>query len=510
MKRVEEVLAWFESLYVNDSIYIYGGNAQVITPELCNTLFRNYGNSTYDRAYFDAKLVEGYGHIGADCSGAFYPLSGKDNTAQGYYDLCPDRGLIGRMDRDKPCMVFKGKSDKSITHIGMYMGDGNVIEMKSSKENCVKAPLDGHGWKYYGIPDWIDYSGEKPVPQTASIDGVKGVDLSSNQEIVEFPTLKHYGYEFVILRTILKSGAVDSKYGQYLKEALSNGLKVGVYIYSYDMSQTDAITSAEKMDALLTGYSGIPVFYDLEYKAQLEKIGREGVSEVAWAFIRKMEQLHRPVYIYCSLDWYNNVLNKSLRPYIAWIARYGKNTGTLNNAYKPNVGERIWQYTSKGLVPGVTDYVDVNVCYDMSLFDGQGSSVPDPAPKQDYTLQSINVLGRVTASSLNIREEPNTECQILGVYRNGEIIPLFALSSNGWYKTDKGFVSAKFVKYLQGRVVKCNSLNVRKYSNTTAERITTIPRGTIFIIMNRQNDWYNILLADNTVGWVSGKYVELL
>ena len=168
MIKVSEVVKHFESLYKNKAIYLWGANCEVITQELCNKLYRNFKSSKYDLNYYQNKFNEGKGKIGADCSGAFYTISGFDTTAQGYYSKCSVKGVISAIPKDKPCLVFKGTSTSKITHIGMYMGDGNVIEMKSSKENCVKDVLDGKGWKWFGIPDWIDYSSMENKNKTFS------------------------------------------------------------------------------------------------------------------------------------------------------------------------------------------------------------------------------------------------------------------------------------------------------------------------------------------------------
>lgn len=511
MKTVKEVIQYFENLYMSSAVYLWGANGETITPALVDKLFKAYGNATYNQKYYSDKLAEGLGRIGADCSGAFCPVSGFDSTAQGYYSKCTDKGLIGQIDRNKACLVFKGNASNKITHIGFYLGDGNVIEMKSSKDNCVKAPLDGHGWKFYGVPTWIDYGNStdnQMVAKTATAMNL-GVDLSANQGNVDFQKLKKAGISFVILRTILKSGKVDTMFHTYLSGAESTGMRTGVYIYSYDRTDLEAIVSAEEVVNLLNGRR-LPIFLDLENAEQRNAIGKAGITKVANAFIQTCRKHGYDCYIYCNLDWYKNVIDDSLKPYAVWIARYGANDGTINLNYKPNVGEKIWQYSSKGKVDGINGDVDVDICYDMSIFDGStvtsGTAVNSP-----YTLTSINVLGKVTASSLNIRKEPTTNSAIVGGYKNGDIIPLLGLvAENGWYKTDKGYVSGKYVVYLQGKVDNCTALNVRKHSNASSEIVTTINRGTVFIIMNRQNDWYNIILSENLTGWVSSKYVTLI
>lgn len=500
MKTVAEVIQYFEHLYMSSAVYTWGMNGEIITPETIQKAYKTYGSNTYNKAYYDDKLIEGQGRIGADCSGAFYPVSGGDKTAQAYYTSCTEKGLIDRMDRSKPCLVFKGTASNKITHIGFYCGNGYVIEMKSSKDNCVKDKLDGKGWKFYGVPNWIDYGGSNSKT-TQTI----GIDVSSFQGEIDFEKVKAAGIKFVIIRSILKSGKVDTMYHKYLADAERVGLKIGVYIYSYDHTELEAIASAEKVMGLLNG-KRLPIFLDLENKDQRTEIGREGINKIAHAFLKTCQQKNYDCYVYVNQDWYKNVLDDSVRPYAVWIARYGKNDNSINDIYKPNVGEKIWQYSSMGRVDGINANVDMDVCYDMSIFSGLPVT-----PTTSYEVTSINVLGKVTASALNIREQPTTDSAIVGKHKNGDIIPLIGIvKANGWYKTDKGFVSGKYVQYLQGKVDNCTALNVRQYSNASSTILKTIQRGTTFIIMNKQNDWFNVLLADNTVGWVSGKYVTVL
>ena len=135
-KKVHEVISYFENLYANKAVYLWGANGEIITKELCDRLFKSYGSSAYNRTYYDNKLKEGLGKIGADCSGAMYPVSGFDTTAQGYYNKCVSKGNISSIPKDTACLVFKGKSTSAINHIGFYPGNGSVytIEMKSSKD----------------------------------------------------------------------------------------------------------------------------------------------------------------------------------------------------------------------------------------------------------------------------------------------------------------------------------------------------------------------------------------
>ena len=61
--------------------------------------------------------------------------------------------------------------------------------------------------------------------------------------------------------------------------------------------------------------------------------------------------------IYANLDYFNGKLNSSkLDRYDKWLAQWSSKP-----TYNKNFG--IWQYSSKGTVPGITGNVDLNVSY---------------------------------------------------------------------------------------------------------------------------------------------------
>lgn len=498
MKKVNEVIQYFEDLYSCGAIYLWGSNGQIITKELCDSLYQKYGSKTYTKEYYDNKFLEGAGKIGADCSGAMCPMSGFDTTAQKYYDKCSIKGSINFLDKKLPCLVFKGKTPAEINHIGFYCGNGYVIEMQSSKTNCVKSKLETGNWNYFGVPLWIDYSS----------DPVYGIDISSIQGNVDFTAVKKAGYKFVILRTVIKDGTIDKKFKDNYAGAKAAGLKLGVYTLSYSRTEMDAIMSAQKIIAALNG-DKIPIFLDLEKDGQqLDAIGKDGINRIAKAFQQTCDQYGYPFYIYCNLDWYKNVLDSIMKPYAVWIARYGKNNGSYNNTDKPNIGEKIWQFTSKAKVPGINKDVDKNICYDMSIFGITPKITVTPKPS--YKIENINVIGIVTSNGLRIRTEPNTDSQIVGSLSKGDIIPLTGKVSNDWYRTDKGYVSGQYIKYLQGEVVNCNKVNVRQMPDKSSQSLRIAYPGDTFLILKGLNDWYNVLFSDDLTGWIKKDYVAFI
>lgn len=165
-------------LSLANALYVWGANCETITEDYMDELYRNYGTSTYNKAYYKNKLVAGAGKLGADCSGALCPISGYDTTAQGYYNRCTKRGSIESIPTDKVCLVFKTNSKGTINHVGCYTGDGYVSEMASSSLNYQRKVLKGNGWDLWGLPDFVDYT-DTTVVEKLDVDGEWGRDTTT-------------------------------------------------------------------------------------------------------------------------------------------------------------------------------------------------------------------------------------------------------------------------------------------------------------------------------------------
>jgi len=200
----KQLLEWFEYLWQSKAIYLWGANSEKITKKLTDKLYSWFASKKYNKAYYDNKLKEGEGKIGADCSGSFYPISGFDTTADGYYHKCKEKGSIVKTPRQKVCQVFHRSLTGDITHIGLYCGNGYTIEMKSSKDNCVKQKFNPLRWTYYGIPDWITRENPFVEPDETIQLGSKGVGVKWVQW-----ELREAGYKLDIDG---KCGKITEKY----------------------------------------------------------------------------------------------------------------------------------------------------------------------------------------------------------------------------------------------------------------------------------------------------------
>lgn len=209
---------------------------------------------------------------------------------------------------------------------------------------------------------------------------IKGVDVSSYQGVIDWKKAKAAGVGFVILRSILKNGTLDSSFNRNYESARAVGLPVGLYKYSYAMTVEQAKAEAQ---AVIKALSGRPlqcnVWMDLEDSSQ-RRLSKSQLTAIIEAFKNVIESAGYKFGIYCNLDWYKNVIDVKKFTCPFWIARYPdsktiKLTVKASSKSKPIISHELWgwQYSSKGQVDGIKGNVDVNECY-VELTDTQAET----------------------------------------------------------------------------------------------------------------------------------------
>jgi GH25 family lysozyme M1 (1,4-beta-N-acetylmuramidase) len=346
---------------------------------------------------------------------------------------------------------------------------------------------------------------------------LNGIDISSYQGIIDWEKVKSHGINFAILRGVTKNGNLDTTFELNYQNAKSANVEIiGVYHFSYALDEATAKKDAENMIRKLNGKK-INIYLDLEWAKQ-GVLGKSKVTSIAKAYVNTCKSLGYTCHIYSNLDWYKNKYNASELSALDckfWIARHpSSDNGKIKDHLKPNVGEAMWQYSSKGNVSGISGNVDMNVVYDESLLDTTTPVVTTPT----ITETAITLIGKITSvsSGLTIRTAPNKSSNKVGLYTKGDAVQLIAKTSNGWYRTSKGYISGDYVSAAIGQVYNCGGLNFRVSSAPGAKIITTLSPGNEtqaadkITLLSEENGWYKAKLDDGTVGWVSKKYIRIL
>lgn len=160
--------------------------------------------------------------------------------------------------------------------------------------------------------------------------------------------------------------AEDERFRENIQQALKYKLKVGVYFFSQAITPKEAKAEAKYLLKLIKDYDiTLNVAYDWEYidnvdfgTARTDKIKENTVTECAAAFCKTIADAGYQPAIYCNgmLGYFSYDLSK-LSGVDVWYANYADPSPEF--AYQI----RMWQYSDKGKLEGVTGNVDLNLYF---------------------------------------------------------------------------------------------------------------------------------------------------
>ena len=189
---------------------------------------------------------------------------------------------------------------------------------------------------------------------------LKGIDVSSYQGKPDWKKVAEAKIKVAILRIAQRYG-IDSSFEYNYRECRENGILTGVYRYSYALSVEDIKKEAEEITEILSKRKlAFPVWLDLEWEEQ-ENLPQSQLEEMIQEFRQVIISAGYDFGIYCNRYWYENIIPEECKKYSFWIASYPyDDTGRIVEALKPPYGVG-WQYSSKGSVPGIQGYVDLDL-----------------------------------------------------------------------------------------------------------------------------------------------------
>lgn len=185
----------------------------------------------------------------------------------------------------------------------------------------------------------------------------KGIDVSVYQSNIDYANT---GVDFAIIRAGYGrlSSQKDKLFEQHYKGFKNAKIPVGAYWYSYAMSEDEAKLEAKACIEVLKGKQyEYPIYYDVEEQKQYN-LGKAKVTAIIKAFCTELEKAGYWVGIYTNTNWYNNVIDSSIKGrYALWIAHW--------NAAKPGITDSygLWQY-KVGDQKGVTGDCDLDYGYE--------------------------------------------------------------------------------------------------------------------------------------------------
>ena len=144
----------------------------------------------------------------------------------------------------------------------------------------------------------------------------------------------------------------DEQFKRNADECTRLGIPFGVYLYSYADNNEEAKSEAEHALRLVKPYKlSYPIYLDLEEAGKTS-----GIIERANIFGDIIEKAGYWCGVYSSTSWWETHL-KGLERFTKWVAQWYK------ECEYEGANLDMWQYSEKGMIPGISGKVDMNYCY---------------------------------------------------------------------------------------------------------------------------------------------------
>lgn len=285
-------------------------------------------------------------------------------------------------------------------------------------------------------------------------DYSNGIDVSKWQGKIDWKKVAASGVDYAIIRvgyrTDINGTICEDEYASYnLISAQAAGIKTGVYFFSTAVNEEEAMEEAEWVTDYIAGYSiTYPVVYNCEdyssKSSRMYDLSNEQRTNNAIAFMQKIEEEGYDAMLYSgknelvgNVAWDVSVLEQK---YPIWIAAYsdGAYPAVLKPDYDGACG--MWQYTNRGVVDGITGYVDMNVAYFSYDEDAQpedSSKTPVSVNEAELGIVFKSVNEEVTAKEeTNLRTSPDIRGEISDVLYNGDTALRTGIGDNGWSRLE--------------------------------------------------------------------------
>lgn len=212
-----------------------------------------------------------------------------------------------------------------------------------------------------------------PVSVQASDYYVQGVDVSYHNGDVDFTALKSQGYNYAIIR-LGYYNHLDSKFFEYVTNAVNAGMNFGVYLYSYAVNSQEAEIEAQfvidtlaqlstEQKALMT----YPIAYDVEDKLISANLDKASITANILLFTNKMKQNGYDSMVYANTNWFTNYIdiNTLVQNNIKlWCANYNSSPVSTGSMLIGDTGisAYMWQYSNDVIDKNVMMYYDSADC----------------------------------------------------------------------------------------------------------------------------------------------------
>lgn len=294
------------------------------------------------------------------------------------------------------------------------------------------------------------------------------IDISTHNGIIDWTQVRgnveaaviRLGYRGYSKGTL----AYDSRYKENRTACEQWGIPFSLYFFPCSITDEEAIEEADFIIKECVGMNFVlPVFLDSEIaetkfgSGRADNLSRADRTRFLKIICDRLQAAGIPAGIYASTSWFKNQLDISQLPYSIWVAQWSDKL-TFTEKYV------LWQYTSKGSIPGIGGNVDLSRRSAVGQVVGETDQGTEEKNQNTGNAEQGTVQSKqrtVTANVLNIRAEPSATSSDLGDLMKGSIITVDEIKDG--FAHFEGWVSTSYLS-ADDKAEQVHGVNVVEYS----------------------------------------------
>ena len=237
---------------------------------------------------------------------------------------------------------------------------------------------------------------------------MKGIDIAKWNKITDYRAVKNAGVEFAILKVINAQNKPDSRFYEHVAGCNSVGLPIiAGYTYGYSNTEDKAEKASDAFVEVGAPKGIETMVLDLE-DASMMHLGSK-ILKIIDIYRKTAQSAGMDFLIYTGGHFYNPCLQpyaKEIKDIPIWWARYPSTKDRPITADVPDTkylpaGIELcgWQYSSKGVIPGIQGYTDLNVWYRDEIMENTDYEIT--AAYNPFTEPAFNVKIGKTGNDAN-------------------------------------------------------------------------------------------------------------
>ena len=247
-------------------------------------------------------------------------------------------------------------TDENYTNIknGFYDEDGNTYYYENDSKITGIKSIDGVNHYF------------SPVGKYLGTNNIKIVDVSYYQRDINWDTFSKESDCYGVILRLGYYETLDKKFERNLSELKRLNIPYGIYLFSYASTLNGAKKEADFTNKMISKYDINPslgIYYDIESwstkSSNSNNITKNMYDKIIQHYINSVSNYTNYKYkvkVYSGRWYAMNRLGSISKKYVDWVAEYNK-TCKYDDYYS------MWQYTSKGRVPGINGNVDISYLY---------------------------------------------------------------------------------------------------------------------------------------------------